>query len=221
MTIVIRPSLSKVKARAKNLKKENKIKHTKALDLAAQEIGYPTFYALNSYLKNLNKRHSGFPNAKEAGLNNVNQHSSLLVVFDDDLEVWCHEDSESEPTFTKKNFQTAYLDTGFAEQIGARVVSSKEVEQRQLQAPAGELGKDFLHDMGYVCIEFLRNKDNPWTIEDANKLVMDKVGGAIGANYRDFFYLDGKLVDNHISDEWHAAWDSYVDIDYHPAIDGY
>lgn len=41
-----------VKKSATKLKKTQKIKHTQALELASQEVGYPTFYALNKAYKN-------------------------------------------------------------------------------------------------------------------------------------------------------------------------
>ncbi|PWI33536.1 hypothetical protein DI392_08690 [Vibrio albus] len=219
MTTTIRPSLSKVKARAKALKKENQIPHMKALELAAQELGYPSYHALDTYLKRLNKNQSDI--ARKTLIPKL--QSSLLVVFNDDLEIRNYKDINGEIITTKENFQTEYLNKGFAEQIGARLVNAEELKQLRLLAPGSmETGdRDYLHEWGYVCIEFLRAKDNPWTIEDADKLVMEKVGKAIGRNYREFFYLDGKLVENHISKEWHAKWDSYNDVDYHPAIDGY
>ncbi|MBE4108321.1 hypothetical protein HJ114_02455 [Vibrio parahaemolyticus] len=56
MTKIARPSISKVKSRAKAINKEKKIGHMKALEVAAQEIGYPSFHALDTYLKRLKKK---------------------------------------------------------------------------------------------------------------------------------------------------------------------
>lgn len=219
MTTAILPSLSKVKARAKAIKKENNIQHMKALELAAQEFGYPSYHALDTFLKRLNKNQSDVARKPF----NPTQHSSLLVVFDDDLEIRSYKTVGGEIITTRDNFQTEYLSKGFAEQIGARLVSTEELKQRRLLATYDVMrgDRDYLHEWGYVCIEFLRAKDNPWTIEDADKLVMEKVEKAIGRNYREFFYLDGRRVENHKSKEWHDKWNSYDDIDYHPAIDGY
>ncbi|MDF4332849.1 hypothetical protein P3383_06575 [Vibrio parahaemolyticus] len=219
MTKIARPSISKVKSRAKAIKKEKKIGHMKALEVAAQEIGYPSFHALDTYLKRLKK------NEFSATINpfNPDLQSSLLVVFNDDLELFDYKEVEGDFITTRKSFQEEYLNKGFAERIGARLLTVDELQQRGLIAPGGsENGdKDYLHDWGYICIEFVREKDNPWTIEDAEKLVIEQVESEIGRNYREFFYLDGKLINNHISRAWDAEWDDYVDVDYHPAIDGY
>lgn len=53
MTKIIHPSMSKIKTRAKAIKKENNIIHMIALNVAAQEAGYPPFHSLSSYLKKL------------------------------------------------------------------------------------------------------------------------------------------------------------------------
>lgn len=219
MTKIARPSISKVKSRANVIKKEMKIGHMKALEVAAHEIGYPSFHALDTYLKRLKQ------NESSATINpfNPDLQSSLLVVFDDDLKLFDYKEVEGDFITTKKSFQEEYLNKGFAERIGARLLTADELQQRGLIAPGGSQNdsKNYLHRWGYICIEFVREKDNPWTIEDADKLVIEQVQSEIGLNYREFFYLDGELVKNHISRAKDAEWDNYVDIDYHPAIDGY
>lgn len=237
MNIITRSFLSNVKKHAKILQVEKSIKHTKALDLAAQEVGFPSYYALQIRFKRLSNHESDMGNANKGtdGVNityakaqgnkgkllNPSQKSSLIVVFNDDLRLYRHQYENGEVISIREDFQTEYLDKGFAEKIGARTVSFKELKHRSLQAPGGELGKDFLHEWDYTCIEFLRDKDNPWSIEDADQLVKERVGTKIGSNYREFFYLDGILMDNHIEHELDREWSYHDDIDYCPAIDGY
>lgn len=219
MTKIAQPSISKVKSCAKAIKKDKKIGHMKALEVAAQEIGYPSFHALDTYLKRLKQ------NKPSDTFNpfNPDLQSSLLVVFEDDLELFDYKKVEGDIITSRKSFQEEYLNKGFAERIGARLIAADELQQRGLIAPSGSKtgDKEYLHDYGYVCVEFVREKNNPWTIEDAEKFVIERVESEIGRNYREFFYLDGKLVNNHISRTWDAEWDNYVDVDYHPAIDGY
>ncbi|MGR6834486.1 hypothetical protein [Aliivibrio wodanis] len=220
MTKIIHPSMSKIKDRTKAIKKENSIGHMMALNVAAQEVGYPSFHSLSSYLKKLKQ------NEPSANIDQFNPElkSSLLVVFNDDLEIFCHKEIQGNVIAIKKSFQEEYLNKGFAERIGARLLTENELQQRNLIAPGGSATRnqeDYLHYCDYICIEFLREKNIPWTIEDADKLVIEQVDSEIGCNYREFFYLDGKLVNNHISRAWDAEWENYVDIDYHPAIDGY
>jgi len=239
MNKITQTFLSKIKKNAKTLKLENNISHVAALELTAQKAGFPSYHALLARYKKENNHASDIANANKNfdGVNityakaqgnkgkqlNPNQHSSLLVVFDDDLNIsnGYEEDTNGKITLIDKSFQTEYLDKGFAKEVGARDISPQELKARCLQAPGGELGKYFIHDWGYICIEFLKNKNEPWSIEEANKLVKESIGKKIGNVYRDFFYIDGLLVNNHISDQWQRNWDSYEDLDYHPAIDGY
>lgn len=115
---------------------------------------------------------------------NPNQKSSLLVVFDDDLVVYEHEYKNNTPRLVQHNFQTEYLDKGFATDIGARILSFAEVKNRDLDIGYGAR----LHQWGYTCIEFLRSKGNPWTIEDANIIAQKRIGSKIGSCYREFFF---------------------------------
>lgn len=63
-----------------------------------------------------------------------------------------------------------------------------------------------------TCIEFLRSKDNPWTIEDANTIAQKCIGSKFGSCYREFFF---------INDETTERLALGNDIQYPPAIDGY
>lgn len=216
MTKINFPSISRVKARAKVIKKDHQIPHMKALEVAAQEIGYPSFHALDTYLKRVKHKQTSLSFATY----NPKYHSSLLVVFNDDLVFTRYDMADGEVVSTTYDFKKDFLDRGFAEKLGARLLSNDDVRERKLIAAGGSYG-DYLADWGYVCLEFLRDKNTPWTLEDAEALVIDKVETIIGRNYREFFYLDNQIVDNHISRELQEAWDNYLDIDYHPAIDGY
>ena len=231
--------LSNIKKHAKTLKIEKNISHVAALELSVQKAGFPSYHALLTRHKKENNHEANIMNANKGfdGVNityakaqgdrgkqlNPNQYSSLLVVFDDDLHI-CkgyEKDTNGKSMLIEKPFQAEYLDKGFAKEVGARDVSHQELKVLCLQAPGGVLGKDFIHDWGYICIEFLKDKNEPWSIEEANKFVKESIGKKIGNVYRDFFYIDGLLMKNHISDEWHRQWDSSEDFDYHPAIDGY
>ncbi|EDM65952.1 hypothetical protein PE36_08121 [Moritella sp. PE36] len=235
--ITTKTFLSNVKKSAKAIKKNDNICHAQALDRAARTHGFDSYHALKSRIDNINNE-SNIVNSNlgSDGVNdqyakaqgnrgkqlNPNQKSSLLVVFNDDLMLYRCNSENGELITVRGNFQTEYLDKGFAEDIGARQVSLNELKHRSLQAPGGKLGEDFLHNWGYTCIEFLRNKDNPWSIEDANQLVIERVKSKIGQEYREFFYLDGEKVDNHIGDEMSRYLDLMdAEPEYHPAIDGY
>ena len=239
MNKITQTFLSNIKKHAKTLRVKNHVKHAAALDLASQKFGFPSYHALLICYKKQSNHEADIENANKGsdGVNityakaqgnkgkqlNPNQHSSLLIVFDDDLSICVgyEEDLNGKNTFINKVFQTEYIDKGFAKEVGARDISPQELKARSLQAPGGDLGKDFIHDWGYICIEFLKDKNEPWSIEEANTFVKESIGKKIGNVYREFFYIDGLLVNNHISDEWQSNWDSYEDLDYHPAIDGY
>ncbi|HGF5226167.1 TPA: hypothetical protein ACF37M_003404 [Vibrio parahaemolyticus] len=47
--------LSNVKKRAKKIQVESDIKHTQALELAAQEVGFPNYHALITHSKRANE----------------------------------------------------------------------------------------------------------------------------------------------------------------------
>lgn len=235
--ITTKTFLSNVKKSAKIIKKNDNISHTKALDRAARIHGFDSYHSLKCRRDNVNNE-SNIVNSNlgSDGVNeqyskaqgnrgkqlNPNQKSSLLVVFNDDLILHRFDSENGELITVREDFQTEYLDKGFAEDIGARQVSFKELKNRSLQAPGGKLDEDFIHDWSYTCIEFLRNKDNPWSIEDANQLVIEKIKSRIGQEYREFFYLDGEKVKNHIGDEMSRSLDLIdTEPEYHPAIDGY
>jgi len=241
--ITTKTFLSNVKKSAKAIKKNDNICHSKALDRAAKKHGFDSYHALKSRHKSVNNG-SNIVNANLGtdGVNdqyakaqgnrgkqlNPNQKSSLIVVFNDDLKLSNYHYEDGKLITVIENFQTEYLDKGFAEDIGARQVSFKDLKHRYLEDPDGELSEDFLRrcewgwNWGYTYIEFLRNKDNPWSIEDANQLVIKRIESKIGQNYREFFYLDGKQIDNHIGVEMSRRLDLIdAEPEYHPAIDGY
>lgn len=241
--ITTKTFLSNVKKSARAIQKNDNVCYSKALDRAAKSHGFDSYHALISCRNSINNE-SNIVNANLGtdGVNaqyakaqgnrgkqlNPNQKSSLIVVFNDDLNFSNYHYEDGKLITTIENFQTEYLDKGFAEEIGARQVSFKELKHRYLEVPDGELSEDLLRrcewgwNWGYTYIEFLRNKDNPWSIEDANQLVRKRIESKIGQNYREFFYLDGKQIDNHIGVEMSR----HIDLmdnqpEYHPAIDGY
>lgn len=225
--------ISNVKKRAKKIQVESDIKRTQALELAAQEVGFPNYHALLRHSKQANNHQANIVNANKGmdGVNrefamaqgnrgkqlNPNQNSSLLVIFNDDLMVNESEYEGTTPKLISRNFKTEYLDKGFATDIGARILSFAEVKHRDLDIGYGSR----LHQWGYICVEFLRNKNNPWTIEDANEIAKKRIGSNIGSCYREFFFIDGVYVNNHINDERTLALALADDIQYCPAIDGY
>jgi hypothetical protein len=226
--------VSNIKKNAKNLQKKLGVKHTQALEIAAKEAGFPNYHALQTRVKRENDHKANIVNANKGmkGVNrefslaqgnrgkqlNPNYQSSLLVVFNDDLLVNELEYENGKPKFIQLNFHEHYLDKGFAEEIGARPLGLAELKKRNLDLPEG--GK--LHNWGYICIEFLRNKDNPWVIEDANEFVKKRMEKTLGSIYREFFFIDDKYEKNHISESMQASVDFINDeIFYCPSIDGY
>ncbi|WP_300357509.1 hypothetical protein [uncultured Pseudoalteromonas sp.] len=230
---ITKSCISNIKKRAKKIQVDLDIKHTQALELAAKEAGFPNYYALLQHSKKANNHKANIVNANKGmdGVNkefamaqgnrgtqlNPNQYSSLLVTFDDDLMVNELEYEGTTPKLIRRNFKTEYLDKGFATAIGARILSFAEVKHRNLDIGYGSK----LHEWGYICVEFLRNKNNPWTVEVANKIAKERIGSKFGSCYREFFFIDGKYVNNHIDDERNLALDLGDDIQYCPAIDGY
>lgn len=225
--------VSNVKKRSKIIKAKFDIKHAQALELASQEAGFPNYHALNTRVKKLNNHESNIVNANKGmeGTNreyslaqgnkgkqlNPNQKSSLLVVFNDDLVINKFKLVDGKYKIIELDFQTDYLDKGFAKDIGARLLSFLELKQRSLDLTDG--GK--LHQWGYTCIEFIRNKDNPWTIEEANEFVIKRMSDTLGSQYREFFFIDDVYISNHLNEEMIASIALDDDIPYCPAIDGY
>lgn len=224
--------ISNVKKKANKIKVELGVKHTQALELAAQEVGFPNYHSLLKRSKKANNCKTHIVNTDKDGVNdeftidhgnrgkqlNPNQKSSLLVIFDDDLVINKIEFEGPSHKLISRNFKTEYLDKGFAAEIGARIPSFDEVKHRDLDIGYGSK----LHEAGYICIEFLRNKDNPWTIEDANQVAQERIGSKLGHScYRDFFFINGEYINNHLHDEMIRRLDLENDIQYHPAIDGY
>nr|APU91097.1 hypothetical protein [Vibrio alginolyticus] len=214
--------LSNLKKAAKSIKNTQNVSHSEALDLAAISYGFDSYHALTARRKRINNE-ANTPNANLGtnGVNrqyaqaqgnrgkqlNPNQKSSLIIAFNDDLIIRRFDMVDGVVKSTAENFKTEYLDKGFAEEIGGKFVLRK-----------GD--KSFLKHH-YHYIEILKDKTQPWTVEEANKLLEEQVSDRIGKNYREFMYIDGKLVRNHISDEREAEYNRYDDIQYHPAIDGY
>lgn len=226
--------ISNIKKRAKILQNELGVKHVQALEFAAQEAGFPTYHALQVRNKRVNNHEANIVNANKGvkGVNrefafaqgnrgkqlNPNYRSSLLVVFNDDLMVNEVEYENGNPRLIQLNFQTEYLDKGFAEDVGGRLLNLTELQKRNLDLGEGEK----LHLWGYTCIEFLRNQDNPWTVEDANELVIKYISNKLGTIYREFFFIDNKYINNHLNEEMNASSAAILDdVPYCPAIDGY
>ncbi|EIE1271970.1 MULTISPECIES: hypothetical protein [Vibrio] len=225
--------ISNIKKLAKKIQVELGVKHTQALELAAREVGFPNYHSLLQHSKKANNHRANIVNANKGmdGVNqefamaqgnrgkqlNPNQNSSLLVIFDDDLMVNELEYEGTTPKLIRRNFKAEYLDKGFATDIGARILSFAEVKHRDLDIGYGSQ----LHQWGYICVEFLRNRNNPWTIEDANEIAKERIGSKFGSCYREFFFIDGEYVNNHVYDERTTALDLENDRQYHPAIDGY
>lgn len=241
MTDITTPTFrSNFKKYARTIQKNDEIIYAKAQHIAAKKYGFDSYHALQAHRKSINNE-SNIINANLGtdGVNvqyakaqgnrgkqlNPNQQSSLLVAFDDDLIIYKTHKKDGEFITVTENFQTEYLDKGFAEEIGARIISLEELKCRDL--PWGEFPDPEayrLHQFGLTCIEFLRDKDTPWTKSDADRLVKERIRPKIGSHYCSAFWLDGKPVDNHIGDAQIREAELIVMDDYLqycPAIDGY
>lgn len=222
---------------ARTIQKNDDICYSKAQDRAAKKYKFDSYHALQAYRKSINNE-SNIVNANLGtdGVNlqyakaqgnkgkqlNPNQHSSLLVAFNDNLTILKIHKEDGEFISIWENFQTEYLDKGFAKEVGASVISREELERRALPAPHGKPGEYFLHEYDLTCIEFLRDKNNPWSKRDADQLIKNKISSQIGNKYYSKFWLDGKPIDNHIGDEETREAEAMADtLEYCPAIDGY
>ncbi|PKG73123.1 hypothetical protein CXF86_19370 [Shewanella sp. GutCb] len=238
MTDITTPTFrSNFKKLSRHIQTNNEICYKKAQDIAAKQFGFPSYHALGAHRNRINNE-SNIVNANLGtdGVNeqyakaqgnrgkqlNPNQQSSLIVAFDNELIVRTTHIKGDEFIFTEEDFQTEYLDKGFAEEIGARLISREELKRRDL--PWGEFPDPEayrLHQCGLTCIEFLRDKDTPWTKSDADKFLHEKFYSKNNVKYYDTCWLDGKPVRNHIGDDSARKMALPEPLEYCPAIDGY
>lgn len=186
-------------------------------------------------IKNANKGTDGVnltyskAQGNKGKLLNPNQKSSLIVVFDREqkITVGYNKKENGDIELITKDFAAEFIDKGFAEEIGGRLISNEELKHRGILDPCAGQCRDndeyrFLYvNNFYTCIEFLRDKDTPWTLEDANQLLKDKIPSKIP--FREFFYIDEECMENYVGQRMRAkieAEEKY-DYDYCPAIDGY
>jgi len=145
---------------------------------------------------------------------NPNQKSSLIIMVDDDKEVSrLRQLPGTEPKLEFISFKKEFIDKGFLKEIGARRLSNEEAENRDIRLSCGNEA----YKWGYILIEFLREKDNEWTVEEANTHLIKAFTGNVGHIYRDEFWLNGNIHKNHKYVE--LAYEE--EIFYCPAIDGY
>lgn len=198
-------------------------------------------------IKNANKGTDGVNStyAKAQGnkgkLINPNQKSSLIIVFDREQEILVgyNKKENSEIELIKKDFAAEFINKGFAEEVGARLINNEELKHRGIlsycaaQCQDDDENRFIYFNNFYICIEFLKDKDTPWTLEEANQLLKDRISPKVG--FREFFYIDEKCIENYVGQRMSAQFEAYMEDDlspvnydcspadhnYCPAIDGY